>query len=295
MCAGLQPPAHILNQNPTDLGIPRFQLMLNGSSFHWPVPDAGLRRSLKGVLFRMADIIHLYSVETVEVMRCRYRVPAKRLQLLYSGIPPDRFVSQDTQVAREVVHARLGIPEGGRVIGYLGRLAPEKNVSYLIRFMEENASASPDLHLIVAGGGALEVALRASASSSSVSDRIHFTGYSREPERIYPAFDLLVLPSDFEAFPLVVVEAAYCGVPCLRSDVEGSRDQIVEGVTGHTYPHQRGYLGMSEALVELLERRWSDLPDMGRAARAHCLQLCDMRRFTEGLVAMYSPTPLPRR
>jgi glycosyltransferase involved in cell wall biosynthesis len=120
-----------------------------------------------------------------------------------------------------------------------------------------------------------------------VPNRIHFTGYSREPERIYPTFDLLVLPSDFEAFPIVFVEAAYCGVPSLRSNVEGSRDQIVEGVTGFTYPQKQGYEGMRGALSKILDQKWEELPAMGRAARAHCLQLCDMSRFAEGLEAMY--------
>jgi glycosyltransferase involved in cell wall biosynthesis len=256
-------------------------------TFHWPVPDAGLRRQLKGAFFRMADVVHVYSVETFELMRSRYQVPEKHLRLLYSGVPPDRFTSSDPVGAREALLDQLGIPECARIVGYLGRLATEKNVDYLIRFMEDHAAAHPTLHLIVAGGGDLERELRERAGRSSVPNRIHFTGYSRAPERIYPAFDLLVLPSDFEAFALVVVEAAYCGVPSLRSNVEGSRDQIVEGVTGFTYPQAQGYEGMRAALEDILDQRWGQLPAAGRAARAHCLQLCDMSRFSEGLKAMY--------
>jgi glycosyltransferase involved in cell wall biosynthesis len=256
-------------------------------TFHWPVPESGLRRGIKGALLRMSDIVHVCSSESLETVRDRYRVPNERLRLLRTGVPADRFVTPDPVKVRSALRARLGIPESARVIGYLGRLATEKNVDYLIRFMDEHAPAQPNLHLIIAGGGGLDGELREQTGRSSVPDRIRFTGYSREPERIYPAFDLMVLPSDIEAFPLVVVEAAYCGVPTLRSDVDGSRDQIEEGVTGFIYPQKQGYEGMRKALSKILEQRWEELPAVGRAARTHCLQLCDMGRFGEGLEAMY--------
>lgn len=258
-------------------------------TFHWPGPDASdLRRRVKGSLLRTADLIHVISVDSGEIVRGRYGVPRERVKLLHIGVPEDRFAVSDPVHVRRALLARLGIRGTTRIVGYLGRLATEKNVDYLIRFMAEHAPLRPDLHLIVAGGGDLEAALRAQAMSCPAADRIHFTGYTREPESIYPAFDLLVLPSDFEAFGLVVVEAAYCGVPSLRSDVDGSHDQILEATTGFIYPQKLGYEGMSRALLRTLDESWDRLPEMGRAARTHCLQLCDMRRFSEGLEALYS-------
>lgn len=256
-------------------------------TFHYPGPETSLRRRMKAILLRRADIVQVCSVESGETVASRYLVPPEWIKLLHTGVPTDRFTTRGAAEARSALRVRLGIPEGARVIGYLGRLATEKNVDYLIRFMEDHARAKPSVHLIVTGGGELEQDLHDRAARNSASDRIHFTGYSRESERIYPAYDLLVLPSDFEAFPLVVVEAAYCGVPTLRSNVGGSRDQIKEGVTGFTYPRERGYEGMSRALLKILDHDWEKLPEMGRAARDHCLQLCDMRRFSEGLAAMY--------
>ncbi|MGE9269529.1 MAG: glycosyltransferase family 4 protein [Verrucomicrobiales bacterium] len=256
-------------------------------TFHWPVPDGGWRRALKAKLFQAADVVHAYSVEIRDIAAERYGIPDERLELLHVGVPPERFTNQDPAVARESLRQRLGLAEDTNVLGYLGRLADEKNAAYLIRFLESQNERFPDLHLVVAGTGDLEQGLREQAAASAAAERIHFLGYTREPEAVYPAFDLLVLPSDFEAFALVVVEAAYCGVPTLRSDVEGSRDQITEGETGYTYPQAQGYDAMEEALIRILDDKWSQLPEVGRKARAHCLELCDMARYTAGLESMY--------
>ena len=256
-------------------------------TMHSPVPDAGLRRWAKGKLLRAADAIHVVSVESRETLRNRYRVPDERLRLIYPGIPVERFTIADRAKVRGAFRARLGIPDNARIIGYLGRLATEKNVGYLLRFMEEQRATAPSTHLVIAGTGGLEQELRAQAISGAAADRIHFTGYTREPESVYPAFDLLVLPSDFEGCAFVVVEAAYCGVPTLRSDAGGSRDQIQEGVTGFKYPQEHAYDGMRRALSDVLNQNWERLPTIGQAARAHCLQLYDMRRFAEGIESMY--------
>lgn len=257
-------------------------------TFHWPVPDHGLRRALKGLLFRSADRVHVYSAETEETVRTRYRISDDKLRLLHVGVPKDRFIRDDPYQTRRNLRNRFGIDADSKVIGYLGRLATEKNVSFLIRFMEENNNRYQNLRLVIAGTGALEREVREQAANGSAAERIQFLGYTGEPEAVYPGYDLLVLPSAFEAFALVVVEAAYCGVPTLRSDVDGSRDQITEGVTGFVYPQIEGYPAMATALIRILENDWERLPEIGAAARDHCLVLCDMERFTRGLANLYS-------
>lgn len=273
-----------------------FALMLQKTSqrgatviftFHWPVPDYGLRQAVKGWLFRSASRVQVCSVETEETIKRRYSVPDERVRLLHLGVPEDRFMQREPGVARDEMRNRLGIGAKANVIGYLGRMALEKNLPFLLRFMEEHGPQDPDLHWVIAGTGDLESELRERAQKSLVREQIHFLGYTCEPETVYPCFDLLVLPSSYEAFALVVVEAAYCGVPTLRSDVDGSRDQITEGVNGFLYPEKEGYKGMERALLRILAEEWQRLPEVGAAAHEHCRELCDMERFRVGLEALY--------
>ncbi len=251
-------------------------------TFHWPVPDRGIRHHVKRWIFNRADLIHVYSIQTEEIVSRQYGIDAAKVRLLHLGLPHGRFELG----RRSECRTRLGLLENSNVIGYLGRLATEKNVSYLIRFFHAHHLEFDGLELVIAGAGDLEPELRHAATSGSATGKIHFLGFCREPEMIYPAFDILVLPSDFEAFALVVVEAAYCQVPTLRSDVEGSHDQIEHGVTGYVYAHSGGYHAMENELLRILREEWNHLPDVGHAARQHCLELCEPQKFYIGLEAI---------
>lgn len=251
-------------------------------TFHWPVPDHGIRHLVKRWIFNRADLIHVYSVQTEEIVSRRYGIDAAKTWLLHLGLPEGRFETG----RRSECRARLGLTEESRVIGYLGRLATEKNVSYLIQFLHLHHSEFDGLELVIAGAGDLEPELKQAASSGPAAGKIRFLGYSREPEMIYPAFDLLVLPSDFEAFALVVVEAAYCQVPTLRSDVEGSHDQIDHRANGFIYRQTGGFQAMETELLRILDEEWERLPAVGQAARRHCLELCEPEKFLIGLEAM---------
>ncbi len=251
-------------------------------TFHWPVADKGLRRLTKTLLFRLCGKLHVYSSDMVTLVRSRYRIPEHKIVFFAIGVSSEKF-----QPDSEEKSPALTTTTHGRVIGYLGRLSTEKNVNYLIRFLDENHLRYPDLRLHIVGGGALENSLKQLAAQSQAKDNILFFGHTNNPELLYPEFDLLVLPSTFESFALVIVEAAYCGIPSLRSDTEGSQDQIEEGVTGFLYSQADGYPAMESALRKILDRAWPQLPSIGAAAREHCLQLCDMDRFTRCLHELY--------
>lgn len=251
-------------------------------TFHWPVPDHGIRHHVKRWIFNRADLIHVYSIQTEKIVSSRYGIDVAKVRLLHLGFPQSRFELG----RRSECRARLDLLEKTKVIGYLGRLATEKNVSYLIRFLHIHHFEFDGLELFIAGAGDLELELKHAATSGPAAGKIHFLGFCQEPEMIYPAFDLLVLPSDFEAFPLVVVEAAYSGVPTLRSDVEGSRDQIKHGVSGYVYAHSGAYHAMENELLRILREDWPRLAEVGQAARQHCLELCDPDKFYIGLEAI---------
>ncbi len=256
-------------------------------TFHLPVPDHGWRRKVKGYLFNCSDVIHFSSIEMIETSRERYGVRNSKLALLTFGVDLEPFASDTLISSQGALRKRWNIDPAARVVGYLGRLSTEKNCEFLIRFLHQYEERFPDLQLAIAGTGDLSEVLRQHAASGPARDRIHFLGYTREPETVYPTFDLMVLPSDFEAFALVVVEAAYCGVPTLRSDLGGSREQIKEGVTGFVYSQRGGYEAMEAALLRILENHWDHLQEIGSAARKHCLELCDMDRFSQGLGQLY--------
>jgi UDP-glucose:(heptosyl)LPS alpha-1,3-glucosyltransferase len=72
------------------------------------------------------------------------------------------------------------------------------------------------------------------AEASSVSERVHFAGPRTDLATIYQAGDAFVLPTAYESFSLVCMEAMACGLPVFATSVGGIEDYLVDGVNGHT-------------------------------------------------------------
>lgn len=124
-------------------------------------------------------------------------------------------------------------------------------------------------HVILVGDGALLETCRDKIAANKLTN-VHLVGFKNQSElpTLYAAADVLVLPSEYETWGLVVNEAMACGLPCIVSDACGAAaDMILEGKTGFTYP-----MGDVQRLAELMmfmadnkeQRR-----EMGRCAAIH--------------------------
>lgn len=152
-----------------------------------------------------------------------------------NGVDLDRFDVDEPQVA-------------GRIV-FLGRLAPKKRVSDLIRAFERIASEYPDAELVVVGEGPLGEELRDLAAELGVADRVTFTGRVEESEipRYYASAELFVLPSVWEGHPLTLLEAWAAGRPVIASDVEGIAEFVDHRETGYLV-EPRDPEGLADAL-----------------------------------------------
>lgn len=140
----------------------------------------------------------------------------KRLKVIGNGIDTARF-RYDPEV-RARVRAQLDIPEAVRVIGCVGRLTPSKNQAYLFPLLRE-LSAECDCRLLLVGDGEAMKALEEEAERCGIRDRVIFAGATERPEAFYQAMDVFALPTLFEGFSLVALEAQANGLPVLLSDL----------------------------------------------------------------------------
>jgi glycosyltransferase involved in cell wall biosynthesis len=168
--------------------------------------------------------------------------------------------------------AKLGLPAGAQVVGFVGRLTRDKGVPELIEAFELILAKAPNARLLLVGW----FDKAEDAISEELQDRIrahpqiHITGFVSDTAPYYRAMDVLVLPTWREGFPNAVLEAAATGIPVVTTIATGSRDSVVPEVTGLLIPP--GYpVAISEAVVRLLrdgDLRWR----MGLAARAWVLE-----------------------
>jgi glycosyltransferase involved in cell wall biosynthesis len=173
--------------------------------------------------------------------------PPELFEIVPSGVEIGRF--RDARSAR----ARLGIPEDVPVAGVVSRLATHKGHAFLVE------AAPPGLYLLFVGDGVERARLERAVRERGVDAT--FTGHAppEEVPDLIASMDLLVHPSLWEGLPRAPVEALLAGRPVVAFDCDGTREVVIDGVTGRLVP-PRDVEGMRQAIEDLLA-----LPDRGRS------------------------------
>lgn len=136
----------------------------------------------------------------------------KNGQLILNGIDIDLF--KFNLYAREAIRKELKL-EDKTVLGFVGRLDTEKNVSFILQLLSELPT---NYSLIIIGNGPLYGELNEMSMNLKLNDRVLFLGAKNDVYKYYNAFDVLLLPSFFEAFPVTLIESQTNGLVSLVSE-----------------------------------------------------------------------------
>ncbi len=192
------------------------------------------------------------------------RVVGRRLQQqlqAHPGCPPVQVIPVPVTLAAPPAAA----PAGERVL-FVGRLAPEKNLTAWLAVAQAVAAQTPTAEFEWAGDGALAGELLAEAEARGLRSRLHWAGavaYDQLPA-VYARAAVFLLTSHYEGFGRVLVEAARYGLPAVAPRMAGVEDIIVDGETG--YLHAPGDLtGMAASVARLL-RNPAERARLGAAA-----------------------------
>lgn len=196
------------------------------------------------------------------------------LRVVRNGITP-----RPAEADRTAVRARFGLAPDTPLLLSVGRLAEQKGHTDLIAAMALVREHQPEAHLLIAGEGPLKQQLFAQIHASRLSGRVHLLGRRADVPELMVAADLFTLPSLFEGLPLVALEAMAVGLPVVATNVCGSAEAVVDGVTGRLVAPQDP-VALARALLECLtaperarawgeagRRRISESFSAGRMAR----------------------------
>lgn len=149
-------------------------------------------------------------------------------QVIPTGIRLEQFSQGDGTSFRE----RFGIPESQPLLLFVGRVALEKNIQFLIEVMAEVVKQIPDAMLLITGEGPARETLQNRVNSIGLSNNIRFIGYldrDGELENCYCAADLFIFASRTETQGLVLLEAMTLGTPVVSTAVMGTGDVLEDG------------------------------------------------------------------
>jgi glycosyltransferase involved in cell wall biosynthesis len=169
------------------------------------------------------------------------------------------------QDIKNKIKNKLGLDEGSKIIGTVGRFDPLKDFENFIKASSLVAKEIDNVYFFMAGKGldAQNAQLMSWINKEKISDKVFLFGEVNSHD-IYSAIDLYCLSSKSEGFPNVVAEAMMMKIPCIATDV-GDAKVIVNNI-GKVVPPNNSY-ALSEAMINMLRKPDSELIKMGSEAR----------------------------
>jgi glycosyltransferase involved in cell wall biosynthesis len=200
-------------------------------------------------------------------------------------IPNGVDVTQFQRPSAPISKRDLGIPDRAPVAITVGRLGPEKNLSFLLRAFTRTAREVPDLHLVLVGDGPERNHLEEMAHLLELTPRVHLVGevpYAELPNWLALG-DLFAFASVSESHPLVVLEALAAGLPVLAIPCPGVEETIMDDLNGLTSSED------TDVFAAQMRRLATDPGLRARLAagsRETCVQY-DVRRTSATLASHY--------
>ena len=222
------------------------------------------------VLFRMFSQVLTASSAGVEMMRS-LRIPERQISMTLDTVDNDWWRVEAARVNRAAVRASWGLDNEEKIVLFCAKLQPWKRPMDVLRAFA--AAGIPRSTLLFAGDGTLRASIEAEASALGLGKRVRVVGFVNQSQlpAVYRASDVMVIPSEYEPFGLVVNEAMLCGCVVLASDKVGAvRDLISPGRTGYVYT-----CGDTRALATALRDAFADpakLAEIGLAAGSRIAQ-----------------------
>jgi glycosyltransferase involved in cell wall biosynthesis len=192
-----------------------------------------------------------------EVLIKKYNERAEKIEVIHNMIDYDRFST--TTFTRSQLIDKYGIDGNKKIIGSLGRLQWQKRPDIFVRLVELMQN-NKDYHFVMAGDGDMYAGL---ADRIKRLTNLTYIGATKNPEQVYPMFDVAVFPSKYEGYPLVGIECAYIGLPIIAANIVGFREQIENGNIGLLYDI-RGDEEDAESIKQILVNNYEYLITLGK-------------------------------
>ncbi|MFR3302880.1 MAG: glycosyltransferase family 4 protein [Bifidobacterium pullorum] len=143
------------------------------------------------------------------------------IEVVYNGIDCERFKEPHS------------FSSHGISIGFIARLSVQKNIPFVLNVAKKLAEEKIDFHLYIAGDGELREQVETTIKVNKLEDRVKLIGFKKDVREVLRMVDIVILPSLYECFPVVVLESLSAGIPVIASNVNGIPEQLIDGKSGY--------------------------------------------------------------
>lgn len=199
---------------------------------------------------------------------------ADKIKTIYYGVDLEKYAPAQSRADKQEF-----------VFGTVARLVYQKGHEYLLEAIPQVLKKFPKTRWQFAGTGPLETELRGKARELRVEHAVEFLGNRSDVPEVLKNFDAFVLPSLWEGFPNVILEAMARQKPIIATTVEGTVELVVDGVTGRLVPKCDAN-ALAAAMLEFLNS--PQLIDLyGQNGRQRVEQHFSLRKQVEEFEALY--------
>jgi len=228
------------------IGVPVISSRHNDDAFRYRAPVRLVNRTLWRMTtagIAISDAIKDFSIKVEGAS-------PKQMHRIHYGLDTSIKPLDRTGMKKKLI-TELKLPADAQLVGMVCRLIEQKGVRYGLDAFIQLADSFPKAHLLVAGEGSLRPELEAKTQTAGLSSRVHFLGWRSDASALMAALDILLAPSLWEGFGLVLLEAMAQQTPIIASRVSAIPEVVVERETG-LLVEPRDVNGLKEALSELL-------------------------------------------
>lgn len=158
------------------------------------------------------------------------KVSKANTKLIHNAIP-DIHVKESKDSIRE----NLNIPLDSFCVLFVGRLELQKSVETLLYAANELKNEIKNIQFLIVGDGTLKGELEDLSRQIAVDEKVFFIGTTKEAEKYFAAVDIFVLPSIFEGFGIVILEAFRASLPVIATNIEGPKELIESEFNGFLF------------------------------------------------------------
>lgn len=216
---------------------------------------------------RLSDLTTTVSQAAVAEAIRRRAAPRGRITLFPNGLTP-RSLPPDPE-RRAATRASLGVGDEFLWLA-AGRLEAAKDYPNMTAAFARVHESVPEARLVIAGVGDLEAEVRAGISEAGLAARMALLGFRSDVPELMEAADGFLMSSAWEGLPMVLLEASASALPAVVTDVGGSRDAVLDGVSGFIVP-AHDPAALASAMLRFMSRPVDERRRMGEAARDHVL------------------------
>jgi D-inositol-3-phosphate glycosyltransferase len=221
------------------------------------------RVNCEGEIMRFADRLIAATPLEKNQMTWLYGAPPEKISVVPPGVDLNRFIPLDKKEAKDYI----GMPADHRLILFVGRIQPLKGIDVLMKALALVKQREPEITqqicLSIIGGdpnpdSEIEQAelerLESLRADLGIGDLVTFLGAKDQDTLVYyySAAEMVVMPSHYESFGMVALEAMACGTPIIASDVGGLSFSIEDGYNGYLVPG-RDPQALADKIVMLLK------------------------------------------